>query len=66
MNARRSTTRAAHCRRMAMETYALAERTDEPQIIGAYVDIASQWLRLAGEAERDIASPLPGKPPRRR
>jgi hypothetical protein len=51
MSDARSAARAAHCRHMAMETYALAELTDEPEIIGAYLDIAGQWLRLADRAE---------------
>jgi len=50
---------------MAMDTYALAEKTDEPHIIGAYIEIAGWWLRSAAEAERG-ADPLEPPPPRKR
>lgn len=55
----------AYCRRMAMDTYALAERSDAPDIMAAYIEIAAQWLRRAEAAPRrpttDIDPPLMGR-----
>jgi hypothetical protein len=36
---------------MATATYDLAEQADEPEIIEAYLAIASKWLRRARQPE---------------
>jgi hypothetical protein len=38
-----------HCRSMAEATYAMADQTDEPEMIEAYLALAAKWLRLAEE-----------------
>ncbi len=48
----------AYCRRMAMDTYALAERSDAPGIMAAYIDIAAHWLRRAEAPPRDAATQM--------
>jgi hypothetical protein len=48
---------------MAMDTYALADLTDEPEIIAAYLEIAGRWLALADQAER---GPGPDRDDRKR
>lgn len=48
---------AAYCRRMAMQTYALADAAEDLDMIRAYVDIATRWFR---RAERAWACPADG------
>ena len=44
---------------MAAESEALADRATEPEIQGAYRQIAAQWRRLADMAKAHIPSPPP-------
>jgi hypothetical protein len=47
---------------MAEATYFIADRCDDPQMIGAYLDLAAQWLRMAARppapGSRRAAGPL--------
>jgi len=53
---------AEYCHRMAEATYFIAERCDDPRMIGAYLDLAGQWLRMAAKPPasgwRRAAGPL--------
>lgn len=46
--------RVAWCRRMAAEAERLAEAAG-PRVRTAYVELAKQWMLLAGEIERETA-----------
>jgi len=39
----------AHCLRMAEATHALADWCEDPAMVGAYLELAAQWIRMADE-----------------
>jgi hypothetical protein len=38
-----------HCLKMAKATYQLADRCDDLEMIGGYLDLAARWLSLADD-----------------
>jgi hypothetical protein len=46
----------AHCLRMAEATHTLADWCEDPEMMGAYLDLAARWLRMA-----DQPPPLGGR-----
>ena len=49
---------AAHCRRLASETYELAEQAECPEIIGDFLAIAAKLVACAERVEAGEAPPL--------
>lgn len=39
----------AHCYRMAEATHAIADWCEDPDMMGAYLELAAKWIRLAEE-----------------
>ncbi|CAN7584711.1 hypothetical protein LJR219_004330 [Phenylobacterium sp. LjRoot219] len=37
----------AHCERMAEATYTIADWCEDPEMIGAYLELAAKWFQLA-------------------
>lgn len=37
----------AHCLRMAEATHAIADWCEDPEMMGAYLELAARWLRMA-------------------
>jgi hypothetical protein len=38
-----------HCLEMAEATHALADRCEDPQMIGGYIALAARWINLSAE-----------------